>query len=193
MKKVIFALAAVTALAAGAYAWATPPSGASGPLISRGAGVSQAFIVGTMQTTTLTRSVRVKVRGKTYVKRVKVSVPSVRRLIGCDSGTTCDTAFQQVTLQPGGSTGWHTHPGPTWVAVTQGEGTLYRSVGSACPATKYATGSGFLQPETEVHTLRNEGTTALVVHAYYIVPAGTSAATNYRVDQPQPAACPNIN
>ena len=64
-----------------------------------------------------------------------------------------DTAYQQLTIPPGGFTSWHTHPGPTFVAVRRG-GTLYHGM-SGCPSFKYATGAGFMQPSTEVH---NRGT-----------------------------------
>jgi len=191
MKKVIFGLAAVTALALGAFAWATPPSGiAGGPIIARGIS-AQTFFVGAPQTSSVTRTVRVKVRGKTYTRRVRLSVPSARRLIGCGDGVTCDIAFQQVTINPGGSTGWHTHPGVTWVAVAQGEGVLYQAGATSCPSLRYGAGSGFYQPETEVHTFRNEGTSPLVFYAYYIMPSGTPN-TGIRIDQPQPAGCPNV-
>src|SRR5574341_499088 len=36
-----------------------------------------------------------------------------------------DTVIQQITFSPGGQTGWHSHPGPALVLVTQGELTLY--------------------------------------------------------------------
>ena len=36
-----------------------------------------------------------------------------------------DLYVQQNTWQPGGSTGWHTHPGPSFVIVTQGSVTVY--------------------------------------------------------------------
>ena len=37
-----------------------------------------------------------------------------------DAGRS-DLYVQQNTWQPGGSTGWHTHPGPSFVIVTQGQ------------------------------------------------------------------------
>ena len=91
---------------------------------------------------------------------------------------------------PGSTTGWHTHPGPTFVAVASGEGTLYHGM-SGCPSVKYATGAGFMQPPTEVHNMRNEGSTPLVLWAFYALPPGTTNAA-IRIDQPQPAECPNI-
>ena len=81
-------------------------------------------------------------------------------------------------------------PGPTFVAVAQGEGTLYHGM-SGCPSFKYAVGAGFMQPPTEVHNMRNEGSTPLVLWAFYALPPGTQT-TAIRIDQPQPAECPNI-
>ncbi len=96
------------------------------------------------------------------------------------------------TVQPGGSSGWHTHPGATLVAVAQGEGTLYRVVGSDCQATKIGVGTGFAQMPTELHMVRNEGTDPFVVYTFYVLPHGTPN-TGIRIDQPQPAACPTIH
>ena len=53
-----------------------------------------------------------------------------QRAITCDPTNPCDTAFQQATVQPGGSSGWHTHPGATFVAVGQGRA---RSIASSAP------------------------------------------------------------
>jgi hypothetical protein len=59
------------------------------------------------------------------------------------------------------------------------------------PATKYAAGAGFMQPPTEVHNMRNEGSTPLVLWAFYALSPGTSNAA-IRIDQPRRAECPNI-
>jgi quercetin dioxygenase-like cupin family protein len=123
---------------------------------------------------------------------VKIKVDSVQRAITCDPTNPCDTAFQQATIQPGGSSGWHTHPGATFVAVAQGEGTIYRAGASDCPATKIDAGTGFAQMPTELHIVRNEGTVPFVVYTLYVLPRGTPN-TGIRVDQPQPAVCPSIH
>ncbi len=74
----------------------------------------------------------------------------------------------------------------------QGEGTLYRVIGSNCPAEKITPGTGFAQMPTELHMVRNEGTVLFIVHTLYVLPGGTPN-TAIRIDQPQPAACPSIN
>ena len=43
---------------------------------------------------------------------------------------------------------------------------------------KYATGTSFFQPTTEVHNFRNEGSEPLVVYALYYLPAGTPEHRN---------------
>ncbi len=180
------------AVGAGA-ASATPPAGiAGGPILSRGV-ATENVVLGSPATRTVTRRVRVRVRGRTVTRRVKFRVATVEPVIACSRATPCDTVFQQVTITPGGHTGWHTHPGATFVAVAEGEGTLYHgaAAGAGCTGHEYAAGSGFFQTFQDVHNLRNEGTVNLVVHAFYVLPPGTPS-TAIRTDQPQPANCPAI-
>jgi quercetin dioxygenase-like cupin family protein len=171
-----------------AQALATPGSGAVSNYVARGP-VSQSVVIGVPATKTATKTVRVRIGRKTVTRRVSFTYNTVSSLMTCGA-TACDTAYQQLTIPPGGHTGWHTHPGPTFVAVAQGAGTLYHGM-SGCPATKYAAGSGFMQPPTEVHNMRNEGSTPLVLWAFYALPPGTTNAV-IRIDQPRPAECPNI-
>lgn len=137
---------------------------------------------------TVTRRVRVRVGGRTYTRRVRVRVHSVRPFIACSPTRPCDSAIQEVTLAPGGHTGWHSHPGPTFVTVKEGEGTLCHG---GCQGHRYGPGTGFFQLSEDVHTLRNEGSSTLVVHAFYLLPSDTPN-TAIRTDRPQPANCPNI-
>ncbi len=170
---------------------ATPSLGFASTVIARGTFV-QNYTFGTPTVVTVKRKVRIKTKSGFVTRTVKINVDSVQRAITCNPTNPCDTAFQQATVQPGGSSGWHTHPGATFVAVAQGEGTIYRVVGSDCPATKIAVGTGFAQMPAEVHMVRNEGSVPFIVYTLYVLPPGT-ANTAIRVDQPQPAACPSIN
>ena len=182
-------LAGAVAAVVAAQALATAGKGPVSSYVARGP-VSQSGVIGVPRSVTATKVVRVRVGKKTVIKRVKFTYDTVTPLMTCGSSTTCDTAYQQLTIPAGGYTGWHTHPGPTFVAVAEGEGTLYHGM-SGCPSTKYAVGAGFMQPPTEVHNMRNEGSTPLVLWAFYALPPGTTNAA-IRVDQPQPAECPNI-
>ena len=189
LRVVLAVVVPAAAIAFVAQALATPGSNASSVFPARGP-VSQEVVIGTPRTATATRTVRVRVAGRTVRRRVRFTYQTVTPLMRCGASSPCDTLYQQLTIQPGGHTGWHTHPGPTFVAIASGVGTLYHGV-SGCPSTRYAAGAGFMQPTTEVHNMRNEGTEPLVLYAFYALPAGTTNPGS-RVDQPQPAACPNI-
>ena len=166
-------------------------TGFASTVIARGT-FAQNYTFGTPTVVTVSRKVRIKTKSGFVTRTVKIRVDSVQRAITCNPENPCDTAFQQATVQPGGSSGWHTHPGATFVAVGQGEGTIYRVVGSDCPAEKIGVGTGFAQMPTELHMVRNEGTVPFVVYTLYVLPRGTPN-TGIRIDQPQPAACPSIH
>ena len=183
------AIAVAAATFGATQALATPGSSAVSTYVARGP-VAQPIMIGVPKTATAKKTVRFRVGGKLMTKTVSFKYQKVTPLMTCSEATACDTAYQQLTIQPGGFTGWHTHPGPTFVAVAQGEGTLYHGI-DGCPSHKYGVGAGFMQPQTEVHNMRNEGSEPLVLWAFYALPPGTSNAA-IRIDQPQPAACPNI-
>jgi mannose-6-phosphate isomerase-like protein (cupin superfamily) len=170
---------------------ATPSVGFATNVIARGTFV-QNFTFGTPTVIDVKRKVRIKTKSGVVTRTVKIRVDSILSAITCSPTNPCDTAFQTATIQPGGSTGWHTHPGATFVAVAQGEGTIYRVIGSDCQATKIGVGTGFAQMPTELHIVRNEGTVPFVVYTLYVLPPGTPN-TGIRVDQPQPTECPSIH
>jgi len=89
---------------------------------------------------------------------------------------------------PSGSTGWHSHPGPAFIVVTQGTLTVYDGNDPACTPHQYGQGSGFFDPGFgHVHIARNEGSTPVtVVQTYLNVPPGGSP----RIDAPAPGNCP---
>ena len=99
-----------------------------------------------------------------------------------------DTVVLTTTINPGGSTGWHSHPGPAFIVVTQGTLTVYDGNDPTCTPHRYGPGTGFLDPGLRrVHIARNEGTTPVtVVQTYLNVPPGGSP----RIDAPAPGNCP---
>jgi len=192
---VLLATAGLSAVASRIFsveaASATPGVGFVGNVLARGE-LAENLKFGKPTVTVVKRKVKVRARGRVYTRTVKIRVPSIDTAITCNAANPCDTAFQQGTLQPGGTTGWHTHPGPTFVAFAQGDGTVYHDMGSSCPGTKIGAGSGFTQMPTEKHVLKNDGPQPIVVYTLYLLPHGTPN-TGIRVDQPQPMACPSIN
>lgn len=96
-------------------------------------------------------------------------------------------AVQRIVAAPGGTFGWHSHPGPTIVTVKTGTLTLYHAE-ECTEGIEYDTGESFSNLPHEIHLARNEGDTELVIFASYFVPVGT---TSLRIDQPSPGGeCP---
>jgi quercetin dioxygenase-like cupin family protein len=99
-----------------------------------------------------------------------------------------EVVVQEVTIGPGGTTGWHSHPGPVVVVVKQGTLTYVRADGGVCTSTPYSAGTAFVDPgQGHAHTAFNLGADNLVLIAtYFDVPVGGSP----RIDVPViPAPC----
>jgi quercetin dioxygenase-like cupin family protein len=91
-------------------------------------------------------------------------------------------------IAPGGSFGWHSHPGPSIVIVKTGALTLYRADDPSCTPVVVAAGSGFVDDGGDTHLVRNEGSIETVVYVMSLVPQGA----NRRIDEPQPSNCLGI-
>jgi quercetin dioxygenase-like cupin family protein len=96
------------------------------------------------------------------------------------------TVVARFRFDPGGTTGWHTHPGKTVVLVTAGEFTVYRDHDGECRSRTYGPGEGFVEPSKRVHIGVNEGDSRVkLVAVFFRVPEdGTT-----RIDQPDPGVC----
>ena len=100
-----------------------------------------------------------------------------------------DVAMAQITVDPGGSSGWHSHPGGAIIVVKQGSPTLYRAIGSQCQSTTYGPGDAFIERPGEVDDVLNAGAAPYVLYVTFPrVPPGGSA----RIDQPDPGTCPGL-
>jgi quercetin dioxygenase-like cupin family protein len=97
-----------------------------------------------------------------------------------------DMLVTKIVVDPGGTFGWHMHPGPVLVAVSKGTLTLYHPHGSMCMRSTVGAGSGFVEPGGDVHLGRNEGSTPVELNAIFLAPTGT---TNFLTPEPAPASC----
>jgi len=100
-----------------------------------------------------------------------------------------DLYVQSNVWQPGGSTGWHSHPGHSLIIVTQGAVTNYESDDPECKPHLYTQGMSFVDSGgRHVHIIRNEGTGVAATIAIQLIPAGATR----RIDAAAPANCPSI-
>jgi len=88
---------------------------------------------------------------------------------------------------PAGTSGWHTHPGPSLIIVTAGAVTAYNADDPTCTPVLYPAGSTLVDPgEGHAHVLRNEGPVDASTTVVQFLPAAAAR----RIDAEQPATCP---
>lgn len=90
--------------------------------------------------------------------------------------------FMEVTLQPGGRTGWHSHGAPHFVAVKQGEFTVYHA--GECEAEPFPAGTGFVD-EGDRHAHMGVAT-ATDVPTIILVMDNPQIGQPVRYDEPDP-------
>ena len=115
--------------------------------------------------------------GKFEAKGDGIEVESERR--------SADLAIAKVVIEPGGSTGWHHHPGVTLVSVASGTVTEYDV---KCEKSVFTAGEGFVESNDEVQLVRNHRNVNAVLYATFIAPTSTSPE-GLRIDDPQPKKC----
>ncbi len=96
-----------------------------------------------------------------------------------------DVAVVENRVAPGGSFGWHSHPGPSIIIVKQGVITFYRADDPRCTPQVYRAGDAFIDQGTDVHIGINNGTEDLVVIVTRFLPDGAAA----RDDASDPQVC----
>jgi quercetin dioxygenase-like cupin family protein len=117
---------------------------------------------------------------------VPIASATIERPVDIRQAAGDSTVAATFEFAPGGTTGWHTHPGKALVLVTGGEFTLYRARDGECRTKTYEAGEGFVEPRPSVHMGVNEGDEPVtLVAVFFRVPDdGTT-----RIDQPDPGVC----
>ncbi|WP_131737539.1 cupin domain-containing protein [Actinomadura roseirufa] len=93
-----------------------------------------------------------------------------------------DYIVRELTIAPGGTTGWHFHDGAVRAVVRQG--TLTHNLADCSLDGIYREGDVIREPAgaDHVHVGRNLGTTPVVLDALYVIPHGSPLAE----DAPNP-------
>ena len=97
-----------------------------------------------------------------------------------------DVAVQNITFEPAGQSGWHSHPGPVFIQVVSGSITFYDSDDPGCKGIVRTAGQGFLDVGDHPHLARNETALPATNVVTYFAPPGATL----RIDAPKPANCP---
>ncbi|WP_327351184.1 cupin domain-containing protein [Streptomyces sp. NBC_01304] len=96
-----------------------------------------------------------------------------------------DVVVRTITIAPGGTTGWHHHPGEVLAVVKSG--TLTRTLDD-CSVETTTAGKSFVEPAGTAHRHvgRNLGSEPVELYVTYLLPAGSPIS----VDEEAPEACP---
>jgi quercetin dioxygenase-like cupin family protein len=105
---------------------------------------------------------------RSVVAKADVSVPGREAVVA------------RVEVGPGGTAGWHTHPGDEISYITEGEITLMMA---GLPNRVVKAGDGFVIPAGTVHNAKNESSAAVRLVGVYVVEKGKPLAS--------PASAPN--
>jgi quercetin dioxygenase-like cupin family protein len=163
MTRILLDLCAALVLAGAVQvvAHATPPSGVS--FVSVGSALLPEFDV--------------KRKDKMLDRRIRLQANQPTQIV-----------TQVFTVQPGGYSGWHTHPGPTFFTVRTGTLTVYEGDDPSCTPHVITAETGIVEAGTHahIHMIRNETNSVAETVVTYLVPPGTPL----RIDLPDPGNCP---
>ena len=91
--------------------------------------------------------------------------------IKVESKHAAGVTVAHLTFAPGGTTGWHVHPGPVLVIVTAGSVTKYSA--DDCTAQTYTAGQAFVEHgPTDENMVRNNGSVPAETIVTFITPPG---------------------
>lgn len=93
-----------------------------------------------------------------------------------------DYILREITIQPGGYTGWHYHRGTLYAFVKSG---TLAHVNADCSVDNYRTGAAFIEPSgaQNVHIGENRGSGVTVLDVLYVDPKGSA------LSEDAPARC----
>lgn len=105
------------------------------------------------------------------------------RAFKAEAKAPIDIVVRRHAYQPGSSTGWHTHPGPAFITVIEGEVTFYEHEDPTCSPVVVKAGEGYVDTG-HGHIGRNESGQPATDVTVIIAPVG--GAFRGELDAPGP-------
>ena len=100
-----------------------------------------------------------------------------------------DISADRLVIQPMGFSGWHAHPGPVLVVVTQGSIVWTNGSDPLCTPHNYTVGQAFIEEPFVVHNVQHTSGTTAEFLAFTIKPEGVVGPA-FRLDRDKPTNCP---
>lgn len=100
-----------------------------------------------------------------------------------------DIGADRLTVAPGGFSGWHAHPAPVFVTVTQGSIIWHDGSNPLCTSQTYNTGESFIEDAYAVHNVQNASASAGAEFVAIVIKPEGFVGPAFRLDRPQPNNC----
>jgi quercetin dioxygenase-like cupin family protein len=101
-----------------------------------------------------------------------------------------EVVMRQLAFSPEGTSGWHSHPGPVFVLVTQGTLTNYQADDPTCAGQQITAGQGFVEPPGAVHTVYNRGTVTVLASVTFLDVDPATGTFRFDAARPDNPNCP---
>jgi quercetin dioxygenase-like cupin family protein len=96
-----------------------------------------------------------------------------------------DVFVTHIRIKPGGHSGWHSHPGPSIISVTEGTLTLYDDCDDFQVGHHYPAGMALVEDAECMHMVVNQGNTDLEFIVVQIIPLGAPRLISEPEPQPK--------
>lgn len=100
-----------------------------------------------------------------------------------------DIGADRLTVQAGGFSGWHAHPAPVFVTVTQGSIIWRDGSDPLCPGHTYSTGQSFIEPAYKIHNATNASSSESAEFVAMTIKPEGFVGPAFRLDRPAPNNC----
>lgn len=100
-----------------------------------------------------------------------------------------DIGADRLTVQPSGFSGWHAHPAPVFVTVTQGTIIWHDGSDPLCTAHTYSVGESFIEGAYRVHNVENASSSDTAEFIAIVIKPEGFVGPAFRLDRPEPNNC----
>jgi quercetin dioxygenase-like cupin family protein len=97
-----------------------------------------------------------------------------------------DIGSDRITIQASGFSGWHAHPAPVFVTVTQGSIVWVNGSDPLCTPHPFSSGESFIEDAYVIHDVRNASSSE---SAEYIAIRMNPTGVAFRLDRDEPNNC----
>ena len=105
------------------------------------------------------------------IARTDVAKGTVKEDMNVNMRGPTDFYIQDVVIQPGANSGWHTHPGIEHTIVKSGSIVV---ITASCTPRTYTAGQAIYNAPNVTHFARNDSSAPVEIYVTYTVPAGAA-------------------